>query len=187
MRRYCAANRLNRLVTLTYAGDGVREWAETVAHIAAFVRELRRLLGGDPFPYAWVIQWHPGGHGLHVHLAVGRYVRRSLLVAAWQHGFVHIKLIGDLPVGSGVREEARKAGRYLARYIGEDLHGERPVRRHAFDVAQGFKPVVEAIKGSSFEEVRASAIERMGGPPTFEWHSGEDPTWDLPSSCFLSW
>jgi len=186
MRRYCAANGLNRLGTLTYAGDGVREWAEVVEHIALFFRELRRLVG-QRFAYAWVIQWHPGGHGLHVHFAVGRFIRRSMVEAAWPHGFVHIKLLGDLPVGSGVRDEARKAGRYLASYIGSDLHGERPQRRHAFDVAQGFKPVIERLEGRSFEEVRALAADLMGAWPTFEWRSDDDPTWDRPSSCFLSW
>ena len=65
----------------------------------------------------WVPQWHPGGHGLHAHFAVGRFVPRKLIERAWGHGFVHIKLLDGLPVGSGALGEARLAARYLARYV----------------------------------------------------------------------
>ncbi len=40
-------------------------------------------LGGEAFPYLWVPEWHPGGHGLHLHFAVGRYVRQSLIRDVW--------------------------------------------------------------------------------------------------------
>lgn len=187
MRRYCAANRLNRLGTLTYAGDGVRDWDRAVRDIGVFFRALRDALGGTPLAYAWVLEWHPEGHGLHVHFAVGRYVPRSIIVEAWPHGFVHIKLIGGLPVGSGALHEARAAGRYLAKYLGKETSGERPIGRHAFDTAQGFKPPIERIDGASYEHVYDAASERMGGEPSFVWRSLDDPNWDRPSSCFLSW
>jgi hypothetical protein len=67
-----------------------------------------RELGGRPLPYAWAPEWHPGGHGLHVHFAVGRYVKQRLIADVWGRGIAHIKLIGDLPVGSGALEEARR-------------------------------------------------------------------------------
>lgn len=51
-----------------------------------------------------------------MHLAVGRYVRQRLIRDVWERGIVHIKLIGDLPVGSGALEEARIAASYLAKY-----------------------------------------------------------------------
>ena len=71
--------------------------------IHGFFRGLRRGLGGEPFPYLWVPELHESGHGFHVHFAVGRYVPRSLIEGAWGRGFVFIKLIQGLPVGSGVR------------------------------------------------------------------------------------
>ena len=58
-----------------------------------FWRRLRASLGRD-LPYAWVPEWHPKGHGLHVHFGVGEFVARRLTEAAWGHGFVHIKLLG---------------------------------------------------------------------------------------------
>ena len=126
VRRYCAANRLNRLGTLTYAGEGCHDPREVRADVAGFFKRLRAELGGEALPYLWVPEWHPGGHGLHVHFAVGRYVRQSLIRDAWGRGIVHIKLLGDLPVGSGALEEARLAARYLAKYAGKAVDGERP-------------------------------------------------------------
>ncbi len=75
-------------------------------------------------------EWHPGGHGLHLHFAVGRYVRHSVIGEAWGSGIVHIKLLGDLPVGSGSLEEARLAARYLGKYAGKALDGDRPAGLH---------------------------------------------------------
>src|SRR5215204_6578574 len=115
IRRYAAANRLNRLGTLTYRGEGCHEPLRLRADLAGFFRELRAGLGEGRFPYVWVPQWHPGGHGLHAHFAVGRFVPRRLIERSWEYGFVHIKLLDGLPVGSGTRGEARLAARYLAR------------------------------------------------------------------------
>jgi len=70
VRRYCAANRLNRLGTLTYAGAGCFDHGQLRADVAAFFRGLRAELGA--LPYLWVPEWHPGGHGPHVHFAVRR-------------------------------------------------------------------------------------------------------------------
>ena len=46
----------------------------------------RPALGGQAFPYVWGPEWHPGGHGLHVHFIVARYVRQSLIREAWGYG-----------------------------------------------------------------------------------------------------
>ena len=90
-----------------------------------FFRGLRRELGGEAFPYVWVPEWHPGGHGLHVHFAVGRFVPVGLIKEVWGRGIVHGKLIGDLPVGSGALEEARAAAAYLAKYVSKNIAEER--------------------------------------------------------------
>ena len=125
IRRYGVANRLNRLATLTYAGAGCHDPGELRRDVGAFFKALRPALGGQALPYVWVPEWHPGGHGLHVHFIVGRYVRQSLIREAWGRGIVHIKLIGDLPVGSGALAEARRAAGYLCKYIGKGLDDER--------------------------------------------------------------
>jgi hypothetical protein len=112
LRRYCAANGLNRLGTLTYAGEGCHDPLALRADLAAFFKGLRSGVGAGAIPYAWVPQWHPGGHGLHVHFGVGRYVPRGVIGEAWPHGLFHIKLLGNLPVGSGRWAEARQTARY---------------------------------------------------------------------------
>ena len=126
MRRYCAANRLNRFGTLTYT-QSCRDPQQLRADVCGFFRGLRRELGGEALPYAWASEWHPGGHGLHVRFAVGRYVRQRLIRDVWGSGIVHIKLIGNLPHGSGELEEARVAAGYLAKYVSKSLDDERRV------------------------------------------------------------
>ena len=98
-------------------------------------------------------EWHPGGHGLHLHFAVGRYIKRALIEEAWGLGIVHIKLLGDLPVGSGALDEARRAAGYLGKYAGKAVEGNRPAGLHRYEVAQGFKPVVVQLEGRAVEEV----------------------------------
>jgi hypothetical protein len=61
---------------------------------------------------------------------VGRYVRQRLIRDVWSRGIVHIKLIGDLPVGSGALEEARRAAVYLAKYVSKNIGDERVPRLH---------------------------------------------------------
>ena len=187
VRRYTVANRLNRHGTLTYAeacfdGEGVRE------DVGAFFRGLRPALSGKPLPYVWVPEWHPGGHGLHVHFAVGRYVPQPLIRDVWARGHVFIKLIGDLPVGSGSLEESRIAAGYLCKYIGKGFEDER--RRaglHRYDVAQGFQPERVQFRGKSVDDVLAQASARMGREPQTVWLSSDVEDWHGPPSCWASW
>ncbi|MFW3169176.1 rolling circle replication-associated protein [Geodermatophilus sp. CPCC 206100] len=63
VRRYCAHNRLNRLGTLTYRGTGCHDPSQLRRDVAQFFRTLRDLLGGAPFAYVWVPEWHKTDHG----------------------------------------------------------------------------------------------------------------------------
>jgi len=186
LRRYCAANRLNRLGTLTYAvscGDP----GQLRADVGEFFRGLRRDLGGKAIPYAWTSEWHPGGHGLHVHFAVGRYVRQRLIREVWGRGIVHIKLIGDLPVGSGALDEARVAASYLAKYVSKNIASERVPGLHRYEVAQGFQPEQVRLAGSSEQAAIAEASEQMGGPPSRVWRSSEAEGWRAPPAYWCAW
>jgi hypothetical protein len=188
IRRYGVANRLNRLGTLTYAGEGCHEAEQLRADVAGFFRGLRPALGGERLPYVWVPEWHPGGHGLHIHFAVGRYVPQSLIREVWGRGHVHIKLIGDLPVGSGTLEEARVAARYLCKYVGKGLDDQR--RRsglHRYEVGQGFQPERVQLAGQSERAVLDLASERMGGPPKLVWRSSSVEGWHGPPACWAAW
>ena len=171
LRRYCAANRLNRFGTLTYA-QSCRDPRQLRADVGEFFRGASARAGGEALPYAWTSEWHPGGHGLHVHFAVGRYVRQRLIREVWGRGIVHIKLIGDLPFGSGALEEARVAAGYLAKYVSKSLDYERRAAGlHRYEVAQGFQPERVRLVGRLEAQVLAEASERMGGEPSRVWRS----------------
>lgn len=189
LRRYCAANRLNRLGTLTYAGTGNHEPELLREHLGLFFRDLRDRLGGQAFPYAWVPEWHKTDHGLHAHFALGRYAARSALVGAWPHGFVHIKLIGDLPTGATQLSEARVAGGYLAKYVGKTFDQERDRLQglHRYDVAQGFQPRHVRLDGTSAANVLSRASDVFGSPPSSRWNSDEAAEWIGPPAIWAQW
>jgi len=186
VRRYCAANGLNRLGTLTYAGEGCHEPKQLRADLGRFFRRLRDGVG-ERFAYLWVPEWHASGHGLHAHFAVGRFIPRGLIENAWGHGFVHIKLIGNLPVGSGARAEARAAAGYLAKYISKDM--ERASGLNRYDVAQGFQPIRHRLHAPTDSEVIGLASQQMGGEaPGVVWRSVDHlETWSGPPALWLLW
>jgi len=188
LRRYCAANILNRHATLTYAPPGCEDPATLRADLAAFFRELRDGLEAGPLPYVWVPEWHPGGHGFHVHVALGRYVPRSAIERAWRHGFFWIRLIGDLPVGSGSRREARVVAGYLAKYVSKSFEDDRrPLGRHRYEVAQGFQPDKVLVYGVSAEDVIERASRVIGSGPERVWLSSEVEGWHGPPACWAQW
>jgi hypothetical protein len=186
LRRYCAANRTNRLWTLTYAGAGCFDHGELRSDVAVFFKGLRRELG-RPFPYAWAAEWHPGGHGLHVHFAVARYVRHGLIKRVWGRGRVHVKLFTDLAVGSGALEEARVAGGYLAKYVGKAFGDDRIPGRHRYEVGQGFQPEKVVLRAASPEAVIALASERMGSEPSRRWSSNDVEGWRASPALWCAW
>jgi hypothetical protein len=192
MRRYCAANRLNRLGTLTYRGEGCHDPRQARRDVGQFFRSLRQSRGGHPFPYVWVPEWHKSGHGLHLHFAVGTFVPRRMIEQSWGHGFVHIKLLGDLPAGSGAFAEARKAAGYLSKYVAKSFDDDRdgvlrPKGLHRFDVAQGFTPRKTVIRGSTRAEVLEYAAGAMGGTPDVVWLSSDVEDWQGPPAVWVQW
>lgn len=189
LRRYCSANRLNRLGTLTFAGAGCHEPAVLRVLLGEFFRNLRTALGGKAFPYVWVPEWHKTGHGLHAHFAVGRFIKRSVILEAWGHGFVHIKLLGDLPVGSTNLSEARRAAGYLSKYVAKSFADPsvRVLGLHRYDVAQGFKPQPQSVSGRSADDVLEQASKVFQSRPSFEWASSTVQDWQGPPAIWAQW
>lgn len=188
VRRYCAGNRLNRLGTLTYAGDGNHDPQLLRRHVGDFFRRLRSGLGGKSLPYLWVPEWHKSGHGLHVHFAVGQYVPRRLIESAWGRGFVHIKLLGDLPAGSGVVAQARKAAGYLSKYVGKSFEEDQRVPGlHRYEVVQGFQPVKSQVYGRSLDDAISAACSVMKARPEYVWNSDQVEGWEGPPAVWVQW
>lgn len=186
VRRYCTANRLNRFATLTYA-RACHDPHELREHVAEFFKGIRRELGGRALPYLWAPEWHPGGHGLHVHFAVNRYVRQSLIRDVWGHGHVFIKLLSNLPVGSGPLAEARLAAGYLAKYVSKSFDRERSQGLHRYEVAQGFQPETVPYYGASADDVIGRASQFMGCVPSAVWRSSSVDGWRGPPAYWVVW
>jgi hypothetical protein len=190
VRRYCAANRLNRFGTLTYAGSGVHDPAQARQDVAVFFRSLRSALGGRPLPYVWVPEWHKTDHGLHLHFALGRYVHYGLIRSTWSHGHIHVKRLSDVPVGATSLHEARKAAGYLSKYVSKSFDADGPSRErrlHRYDVAQGFQPPVMRFRGRWSGQVLGSAVEVMGAAPTQSWSSDDSEGWQGPPAVWFAW
>ena len=188
LRRYCTANRLNRLGTLTYAGAGCHEYRQASRDAGLFFRALRDGVVRKPFPYAWTSEWHPGGLGLHLHFAVGRFISVSDIRRVWGRGIVHIKLLGDLPVGSTSLDEARVAAGYLSKYVAKSFdEKDRPPGMHRFDVGQGFTPSGVKLWAPSASEALRLASEEMGSSPALIWSSTEAEEWNGPPAIWAQW
>lgn len=191
VRRYCTAHRLNRLGTLTYRGAGCHDPARVRLDVGRFFKALRASLGGEPLPYVWVPEWHKTDHGLHVHFAVGQFIARSKIDAAWGRGFVHIKRLSDLPVGSTSLHEARRAAGYLSKYVTKSFDpadAEHLKGLHRYEVAQGFQPRALRLSGRSSEDVLEQAVARMGGVlPAVSWSSRDVADWQGPPAVWFAW
>jgi hypothetical protein len=186
LRRYVVANRLNRLATLTYAKP-CNEPAQASADAGRFFKELRRRIG-RPFPYVWVREWHPGGHGLHVHFAVGRFIRQSLIRQVWGLGIVDIRVArGMQQMGAGPAEEARRTARYLAKYLSKGTEEGRIPWSHRYEVAQQFRPKSVGLRAEDESEALAVASEIMGGAPVTLWRSRDHVEWFGPWMLWMAW
>jgi hypothetical protein len=185
LRRYVVANRLNRLGTLTYV-EACFDERQVRKDVGDFFRKVKSEID-RPFAYLWVPEWHDKGHGLHLHFVVGRYVKRSIIDEAWGRGFVHIKLLGQVPIGQGSLGESRRAAGYIGKYLRKGFAGEREFNLRRFDVARGFTPRSEVILGCSAEEVAIEASNRMGAAPTYVWRSLDQEGWIGPNAMWMTW
>jgi hypothetical protein len=151
MRRYALANRFTRLVTLTYE-SAERSEARSRRRLKLALRNCRRLLGGA-FPYIFVHEEHPGGHGLHLHLLLPTEAA-ALLRKVWNHGHVDVRRVRS-------RAGLRQAASYLSKSFQEDASG-----RHRYEVGQGFAPEQVRLEASSNDTVWACLRTRMGSDPS---------------------
>ena len=116
-------------------------------------------------------------------------------MAAWPHGFVHIKLLGDLSATATALDGARHAARYLAKYVvkglgpggGASPQGRRAEALHRYEVAQGYQPRTVLLGGRTADEALDRAAAIMGREPTKLWYSVEAERWSGPAAVWASW
>jgi hypothetical protein len=179
LRRYCVKNRLQKMLTLTYA-DSVVDHRQVKDDVNALFVRWRSLKGDRAFPYAYVLELHPGGHGLHVHIAVPlHFIEKRWLEETWGHGFVNYrdpKFLRD----RDKRECARRLSGYLAKYVAKDLGTSHEKHSHRYEVAQGFGVEIDR---SSFRTL-SEAIHWLSNYPGERfvqvWDSNEEVDWEGP-------
>jgi hypothetical protein len=132
-----------------------------------------------------VPEWHPGGHGLHVHVATASFVPKEILETAWAHGFVDD--------GERARRRLSRArspklvGRYVAKYIGKAHEGaERPPGGHTYEVSQGYTPRPIRVVGLGQGAVEAAAAALLWEPVSYRFGFEDAPGWCGPPGAFLS-
>jgi hypothetical protein len=63
-----------------------------------------------------VPELHPGGHGFHAHIAIGEYLPKPEVEAAWGQGWVDLRrLVSHMDYASPA-SRAKVAASYLAKY-----------------------------------------------------------------------
>lgn len=187
LRRYCVANRLDRLVTLTYRGEGCHDPGALRADVAAFVKRLRRVRNLQSFPYAWVPELHESGHGFHVHLAVSQYLPKDEVEAAWGHGWVDLRRLASGMEYASEASRAKLAASYLAKYASKQW-ATKLAGLHRYEVGEGHQPKWMRLTSDTFEAVLTAAVWVMGGHQPVEVRSSSDwAGWMGPVTRWVRW
>lgn len=168
-------------MTLTYAVPN-HDRAAAVHDFQKAVKRLVRAIG--PVRYVAVIEEHPGGHGIHWHVAFDRFIQKETLARCWGLGFVDARRIKHAHGNGG-----SQAGRYLAKYLtkdvgcsGRSLGGKRYLVSTGLDV----HPHVERFHTLTEAETWCRRL-MGGGAPVHVWDSGTDPDWRGPPCTFAMW
>lgn len=188
MRRYVVRNQLTRMWTFTYAVASF-DVEKVKADMNAAMGGVRRELGRD-VAYLYVLELHPAGHGLHVHLVLPRkFVAHEAMVKIWGHGHVQFSDgRAGLRRGMGRRQRGRQAALYLAKYIGKDLGEARRLGEHRYEVGEGFGvEVVRRSVRSEWDGLRVLCAGHGGELPVCVWSSEDAEDWRAPPVRCWAW
>gem|GEM_PF-1578101 len=198
-RRYFVRNHLRYMWVLTFA-ESVRQRHEVMALVAAFARRLRGLFGGQPFPYWYSPELHPGGHGWHVNFFIATRVKIVDLERLWGQGFVWVTdfaISKRGPKGEALglcqneREGTRRAARYGCKYAQKDWsRATISTSSHRYEIAQGFKPQMSKQRfASEVEAMRAivAAIPNDDKALLTYWSSDTAEDWNRPPVRTFQW
>lgn len=176
VRRYCVRNGLDILITLTFDNEHLpTSRAGAWPPIETFRRRLVGLVG-ETFPMLAVIERGAKNGRLHVHLAVGRFIPREQIEAAWGCGFIDVRKIRV--AGEGKRSRCRMAAHYLAKYVAKDDQDDREFNDKRYSVAKGFGVVSRSQRvGDKFAGLALLDAWCGGAGVVFMWDSSVDPDW----------
>jgi len=181
--------------TLTFTSPQF-EWAVVVRETGRFLDRLAYVLRragivrpGTRMPYLYVLEVHPDGHGLHVHLLVDRWIPHALLSRVWGKGWVF---------ASRRRGSRREQARALADYVTKDFDRSRESLREAgvvisdrarrFSVAKGFVLRVVRSVRQTLHEARDWLMGEAGEDRLLHEASSADiPQWRGPPWVWMQW
>jgi hypothetical protein len=187
VRQFCVRWGLIKMWTFTFK---TAQWDKAVvkAHMNTFLMRWRVLNGGKAFPYLYVLELHPGGHGYHVHVAVpgGMFTDFFQLRRVWGHG--RIRFDKNARRSGESRNDARRLAIYISKYLGKDVDDDHNKGEHRYEPAQNFEirttrrwfPTFREadlflrtrVRGERFEQVWSDyELEYWAGPPTWLYRS----------------
>jgi hypothetical protein len=184
VRRFCRAWRIDHLWTLTYRGEGERDYKQLRKDVDAFFRRFRELVGH--IPLVMVREPHPGGHGWHCHFGVPGWVSIKAIRACWPHGSVNVQ---------GRRQGAspRKVAGYIAKYVSKGFDpahceasgvADRLPGEHRYWINQGFALTPVIYMHERQGHAIGDLVERAGWP-VYVWESASVADWHGPPCLWL--
>ncbi len=185
-RRYAIANLLTVNWTLT-SEEPAFERATIVRRVNRFLTALRIELG-EAFPYLYVLELHPGGHGYHVHLLLQeRFIDKHKVQRMWGGivWFARHKRDSD---GNKLkaRHSARQAAGYLLKYVTKDW--EPGSGEHRYERSTGFNEEEVRRLFRSFSEALAWVGSFLNGDPVLsQWESDSVEDWHGPPVRWVCW
>lgn len=130
-----------KFLTLTFAASITSE-AVVLSHIKRMCRRYLRLLH-SPLRYIAIPEWHPSGHGLHVHMLVDApYIACDVWrEQLWCAGFVKINSIG---VGD-CKSDILRVIDYVLKYVGKDMDSTVKYKHYYF-ISKGWYRRIEVSR-----------------------------------------
>ena len=180
VEQYVVVNRLSKMWTLTYA-QACHDRQRVVEEVGRFFEDWRSL-EGKPFPYLYVIEPHPGGHGWHVHIGVPGWLFTDFFALSklWGRGRVRFDVS---KAGCLSKREYRRLSGYLSKYLSKSFALDLEPGTHRYECAQSFVPVRIVEHFSDY----ATAVHRLGELGFLTrpvWCSDLSPDWTGPP-CYV--
>lgn len=185
VRRFVAEHKLTRMWTLTLRDETLPEDRPIVVlKLQQFLRRVRLEL--PHVVWLAVLEWHPGGHGWHIHIVVNKFVPKWWIQGSWKHGFVDVRRI-SVKGDSSSRQAVSKAASYLAKYVSKPAPDGAP--GHVPGDHRYYRPLglglTELIAEGSFEEMVALAWQYFPAGVGWCWHSSMSDDWRAPPVLVL--
>jgi len=176
IRQFAKEFRLRYMWTLTYAGTGEFDIEQVRRHVERLIKALVNEQG-ERFPYVWVPELHPGGHGIHIHMAVPFYIEHEKLMKLWGRGIVDLR--DKKPKGAAAAFGGQVAGGYLSKYLGKAFD-ETAFGKHRYERAQGFDITSYRVRRYDMADGVEYAMQIFGCSPVFQWSSADQDGWTGP-------